>query len=97
MTLSAIYLVLALAGAIFVAALLDPIKLDQETSDKDRKINPELLIETVKHLISSPYQMLLIPLTMYSGVEQAFIGGDFTQVNISLTLSLSAFPIFFAR
>lgn len=28
-----------------------------------------------------PYQMMIIPLTLWSGFEQAFIGADFTAVS----------------
>lgn len=75
-----IYLACAVVGILIVTFLLDSIKLDKESDVEDRKLSPKLLIATFKHLVSSPAQMLLIPLTVYSGVEQAFIGGDFTQV-----------------
>lgn len=41
----------------------------------------ELLVATLKHM-KVPYQLLLIPLTIFSGLEQSFFGGDFTQVKI---------------
>jgi hypothetical protein len=31
--------------------------------------------------LKKPNQQLLIPLTVFIGMEQAFIGADFTQVN----------------
>ena len=39
-----------------------------------------LLGATFSHLLN-PYQLLVIPLTIWSGVEQAFIQGDFTIVS----------------
>ncbi|KAK7109183.1 UNC93-like protein [Littorina saxatilis] len=84
-----IYLCCAVAAVVIVVVLLDPIKLDRETSLEDRKLSPKLMVATVKHLISSPAQILLVPLTVYSGVEQAFIGGDFTQSYVSCTLGVS--------
>ena len=74
-----IYLACALVAIMIVSLLLDPITLDKESTE-DRRLSPKLLVATVKHLITHPAQMLLVPLTMYSGIEQAFIGGDFTQV-----------------
>ncbi|XP_076438558.1 UNC93-like protein [Babylonia areolata] len=87
-TLCIIYLVSAVIAMLVVSVLLDPITLDRETSAEDRKLSPHLLKATVKHLASSPTQMLLIPLTVYSGVEQAFIGGDFTQSYVSCALGV---------
>jgi cytosine/uracil/thiamine/allantoin permease len=77
-----IYIVSALIAVLIVVVLLDPIKLDKEVSAEDRRLNPRLLVSTAKHLVHSPTQILLVPLTIYSGVEQAFIGGDFTQVGL---------------
>ena len=81
-----IYLVCAVAAMVIVSLLLDPIKLDRESSAEDRTLSPKELIATVKHLISSPTQMLLVPLTVYSGVEQAFFKGDFSQVGELIVL-----------
>lgn len=84
-----IYLVCAVVAMAIVSLLLDPIKLDKESSVEDRKLSPKLLVATSKHLISSPAQILLVPLTVYSGVEQAFIGGDYTQSYVSCTLGVA--------
>ena len=32
------------------------------------------------------YQLMIIPLTFWSGVEQGFFGADFTAVSIVLTI-----------
>jgi hypothetical protein len=40
----------------------------------------QLLLATVKHL-KDKRQLLLVPLTIFSGLEQGYIGADFTQVN----------------
>jgi hypothetical protein len=39
-----------------------------------------LLISTVKHM-KHLNQLLLIPLTIWSGLEQSFLGAQFTKVN----------------
>ena len=41
----------------------------------------QLLIATFRHL-KNPFQILLIPLTMWSGFEQGFFGADFTAVSV---------------
>ncbi|KAK7115230.1 UNC93-like protein [Littorina saxatilis] len=84
-----IYLCCAVVAVVIVSLLLDPIKLDQESSVEDRKLSPKILVATLKHLVSSPAQILLVPLTMYSGIEQAFIGGDYTQSYVSCTLGVA--------
>ena len=40
----------------------------------------QLLVATFKH-IKKPYQILIIPLTFWSGIEQGFFGADFTAVS----------------
>lgn len=40
----------------------------------------QLLGATIKHL-KDKRQVLLVPLTIFSGLEQGYIGADFTQVN----------------
>lgn len=87
-TVCGIYLASAVIAVIIVSIFLDQITLDKETSEDDRKLSPKLLISTFRHLFSSPLQMMLIPITIYSGVEQAFIGGDFTKAYISCTLGI---------
>ena len=39
----------------------------------------QLLLATFVHL-KNPYQVLIVPLTMWSGFEQGFITADFTKV-----------------
>ena len=39
----------------------------------------ELLVATIRHM-KEPRQLLIIPLTLWSGIEQGFFGSDFTAV-----------------
>lgn len=88
-TVCGIYLASAVMAAIVVSLLLDPITLDNEDrSGQNRKLSPKLLTSTFKHVISSPVQILLIPITLYSGIEQAFLQGDFTKSYITCTLGI---------
>jgi hypothetical protein len=41
----------------------------------------KLLISTVKHM-RDMNQLLLIPLTIWSGLEQSFLGAQFTKVKL---------------
>ena len=47
----------------------------------------QLFIATFKH-IAKPYQILIIPLTFWSGVEQGFFGADFTAVSYFTRLTM---------
>lgn len=38
------------------------------------------LLSATAYQLKKPYQQLLIPITVWIGMEQAFIGADFTQV-----------------
>ncbi|XP_041375305.1 protein unc-93 homolog A-like isoform X2 [Gigantopelta aegis] len=83
-----IYTGFAVVAIIIVSVFLDKIVLDKEEDGETRKISPRLLIATFKHLIKSTPQKLLIPLTIYSGVEQGFIGGTFTRAYVSCSLGI---------
>jgi len=75
----------ACAAVFFVIIIfLDRMNLDKEKKDGEGKLFPKLIIATFKHWWKSPYQKLLMPLTVYSGIEQAFIGADFTKVWIQV-------------
>ena len=50
-------------------------------SDKEKRSGLQLLVATSKHM-KKPYQLLIIPLTIGSGVEQAYFASDFTAVII---------------
>lgn len=48
----------------------------------------QLLAATFTQL-RKPYQQLLIPITIWIGMEQAFIGADFTQAYVSCAMGVS--------
>lgn len=77
--LCGIYTGCALLAALFIFIFLDPLK---KSEDKKGKPSFGLLIETIRHL-RNPHQLLLVPLTIFSGLEQAYIIGDFTQAFVS--------------
>ncbi|XP_013413313.1 protein unc-93 homolog A [Lingula anatina] len=76
--------VIAIAIVIF---LLDKLALESKTSEGSRKFSFDLFIATFKHM-RRPEQILLIPLTMYSGFEQGFLSGDFTKSYVSCTVGI---------
>ncbi|XP_018669845.2 protein unc-93 homolog A-like [Ciona intestinalis] len=82
--LMGIYAAVALLGALVVGFLVDPIKIREK---EDRGVF-DLLIATFKHM-QDRRQFLLIPITMYSGFEQAFITGDYTRSFITCPLAVN--------
>jgi hypothetical protein len=79
--LCGVYICLALAAVILIFFLLDSYeKIGLKNADKQSKSPISLLINTLKH-VRHKNQLLIIPLTLYSGFEQAYIGADFTKVN----------------
>ena len=59
---------------------IDSYKKIGLTVSKKANQNPvNLLINTIRH-IKNKNQLLIIPLTLFSGFEQAYLGADFTKV-----------------
>jgi len=51
-------------------------------NNKEEKSPLQLLLATFYHM-KKPYQLLIIPLTLWSGFEQGFIQADFTKAYVS--------------
>ena len=67
---------------------------DEREGSGSGKSGLSLLVATFQHL-KKPYQVLIIPLTMWSGVEQGFFGSDFTAVRTKINLRVfSILPIY---
>lgn len=76
-----IYLAFGLLSALVVAIFLDPLKR-KEDSDKLQASLLSRLVATFKHL-RKLNQILLVPITIYSGIEQAFFLSEFTRAYIA--------------
>ncbi|XP_011137545.1 UNC93-like protein [Harpegnathos saltator] len=88
--ISAIYLTCIIVAVIIVALFVDPLSRygeKQRRSDSQELSGIQLLSATAYQL-KKPYQQLLIPITVWIGMEQAFIGADFTQAYISCALGV---------
>lgn len=83
-TLMGIYTACAVLAVLSMIALLDPLATPPRLLSK-RPLS--LLVETLRHL-RKPYQWAILPLTVYSGVQQAFLIGDFTQAYVSCALGI---------
>lgn len=94
--LSGILLACAILAPLVMAIFVDPIERfggmpekdqPQEGSTSERKTNKRrenfaLLFATVKHM-SQKEQLLLIPITIWSGLEQGFFGADYSAGFVS--------------
>ena len=56
--------------------------MDSNGQKKEDKTAMTLLVATFKHM-KKPYQMFIIPLTIWSGLEQGFFAADYTAGFIS--------------
>ena len=60
-------------------------ELDRDEG-REKLTGLQLFKATYKHM-KKPFQLLIIPLTFWSGVEQGFFGADFTAVSGFLSRS----------
>ncbi|XP_076243200.1 UNC93-like protein [Calliopsis andreniformis] len=88
--ISAIYLTCVIVAVIIVALFVDPLS---RYGEKQRRVDSQelsgiQLLSATAYQLKKPYQQLLIPITVWIGMEQAFIGADFTQAYISCALGV---------
>jgi len=79
-TLAGIYLTCSLCAALILAIFLDPLTRfgEEDRQSNGKKLSGvQLLVATFRHM-KNKKQVLIIPLTIWSGIEQGFFGADFT-------------------
>lgn len=54
----------------------------QRKNDTSRELTGIQLLSATTYQLKKPNQQLLIPITLWIGMEQAFIGADYTQVRM---------------
>lgn len=79
-----IFLALVIVAALTFGLFLDPIK--QKKEDDNEGIISRV-VATLKHLKKTE-QMLLVPITIYSGIQQAFILSDYSKAYIACAWGL---------
>ncbi|XP_076059850.1 UNC93-like protein [Oratosquilla oratoria] len=86
--MSSIYLIFAFFSCIIVAVFVRHIERSDENQESAFGTpGLEQLVATFNHF-RHPYQFLIFPLTVWTGVEQAFIGADFTAAYVSCGLGV---------
>ena len=88
-TLAGIFLALSFFAAFVVSVFVDPLSrfVENEGKEVGKKSGGQLLISTFNHM-KKKEQLLIIPITFWSGIEQGFFNADFTAVR-------RPFPSFF--
>ncbi|XP_064641276.1 protein unc-93 homolog A-like [Lineus longissimus] len=92
--LMGIYFALGVLAIMIIWIFLDHVdnqQSDSASTDGDGKrprCSPALLVATFRHL-RHPNQLFIIPLTIYSGLEQGFMSGDFTKSYVSCALGIN--------
>ena len=86
-TIAGIFLVLSFLAAFIVTVFVDPLTrfVENEGEEVGKKSGGELLISTFRHM-KKKEQLLIIPITFWSGIEQGFFAADFTAVTNHLPL-----------
>merc|ERR1712106_552560 len=78
--IAGIYLFCSISSALIIAFFVDPLTRfgeDERKEGKEKLSGKQLLVATFRHM-KKKKQILIIPLTFWSGVEQGFFGADFT-------------------
>ncbi|KAL3207043.1 hypothetical protein MRX96_010366 [Rhipicephalus microplus] len=88
--LCVVYTAFGWIAALVVFLLLDPLERKMQRHDK---ASLQLLMLTVRHM-KNPYQMFIIPLTIFSGLEISFIADDFTKAFITCTWGVNYVGLF---
>lgn len=71
-----VYLVFTVMSAVILFIFLDPLQRSETKTEGNVILSK--LTATIKHL-RKPDQILLVPLTVFQGFEQAFVLSDFSQ------------------
>lgn len=86
-----IYLSCIVAAVCIIAFFLDPLKRYGEKrkgSNSAAELSGLQLLSATFRQMKKPNLQLLIPITIFIGMEQAFIGADFTQAYVACALGV---------
>ena len=78
-----IFLGCSIAAGLLIALFVDPLTrfgMTEEKAAKKKLSGVELLVATFKQMVRKK-QLLVIPITFWSGIEQGFFDAEFTAVS----------------
>ncbi|XP_069625375.1 protein unc-93 homolog A [Ranitomeya imitator] len=88
-TLLGIYTGSGVLAVLLVSVFLENMDVKKKDDEVDIKDEPfwMKILETLRHL-KDKRQVLLIPITMWSGFEQGFLAGDYTKSYVTCSLGI---------
>ncbi|KRY79433.1 putative potassium channel regulatory protein unc-93, partial [Trichinella pseudospiralis] len=87
-SLCGVYFCCTVVSVMVLSLFLNQLRKDLSNSKKKPRFNFEVWKTTIKHL-KQPRTLLLIPLTIFNGMEQAFIAADFSKGYVGCCLGIS--------
>lgn len=78
-SLCAVYFCCTIVAALIIAMFLNQLRRDLRIQREKPRFKLDIWNTTVQHL-RKPRHLLLVPLTIFNGMQQAFIAGEFTKV-----------------
>ncbi|XP_066997581.2 UNC93-like protein [Anabrus simplex] len=90
-TVAGIYLACMVCACLIVAFGVDSLKRynEENRTGSGTGLTGIRLLAVTLELLKEKYQLLLLPITIFLGVEQAFIGADFTASFVSCAWGIS--------
>ncbi|XP_031570929.1 protein unc-93 homolog A-like [Actinia tenebrosa] len=86
-TMLSIYVAIGAFAVVFIMIFLKRLT-GSMSRKKDEVSGMKLLIATMKHVWQDHRMKLIVPLTIYSGLEQAFVFGDFTAAFVTCSIGI---------
>ncbi|CAN8000710.1 unnamed protein product [Ixodes pacificus] len=90
--LCVVYTAFGWIAALVVFLLLDPLERKVQCQDR---ASLDLMLLTMRHM-KNPYQIFIVPLTIFTGLEVAFIADDFTRAYITCSWGVGYVGLFLA-
>ncbi|XP_068088006.1 protein unc-93 homolog A-like isoform X2 [Hyperolius riggenbachi] len=87
-TLLGVYTGCGVLAVLLVCIFLDNTYLNEELKDNEKKEPIWIQILATFRQLKDNRQLLLIPLTMWSGFEQGFLAGDYTKSYVTCALGI---------
>ncbi|XP_067012186.1 UNC93-like protein [Anabrus simplex] len=89
--ISGIYLCCVIVAVAMVAIFVDPLSRygEKQRKNDSSELSGIQLLSATAYQLKKRNQQLLIPITVWIGMEQAFIGADFTQAYVSCALGIN--------